>query len=541
MRQLGILLRLNLASLLSSPQQRTRKNGAPAKKGTGRLVGMALLLGFLFLFFAFLAFCILMVMVISLQEAGGDMAFYPSFATMVAFVLCLVGSTFAAQSALYHARDNELLLSLPLRPVTILLSRMALLLCVNLFFAAIIAVPAFLVYLLFAEAAPGGILLFALCLLVVPFFSLCVSCFLGWLVSLVASHIRHKNLWYTVLMVALFALYMAMCFGMEGIMTELEENILPFITAMSPFLTFFSWVGRAVVSGEWLYAVLFFLLFLAVAAVTLFFLSRTYLSLVSAGRTGERIVYREKREKRHSPFLAFLRREVTHFVSSPAYMFNEGIGLLLVLGLPILLLVYRDTVFAALEMLEMPGLSGLLTPSCIGSLCLLSSLVIISAPSVSLEGKNLWIARIAPVEPYVPLLAKAGAHVAIASPFFLLASVLSAIAVRASVWEVLFLLLVPLAAVLFSALLGVAMNVVFPRLDWVNESSALKNGMAVFLTQVLAMLMALAMGCVMGFSALATGMPSAVSLLLCLVLYGVADAGLYAYLRGAGARRFARL
>jgi ABC-2 type transport system permease protein len=58
------------------------------------------------------------------------------------FAMMFIGSIFAAKAQLYEAKDNELLLSMPIPPSAILASRMLTLLLINLAFDLMIAVPA---------------------------------------------------------------------------------------------------------------------------------------------------------------------------------------------------------------------------------------------------------------------------------------------------------------------------------------------------------------------------------------------------------------
>jgi ABC-2 type transport system permease protein len=50
------------------------------------------------------------------------------------FALCFVGSLFATQSQLFNAKDNDQLLSLPIKPFSILMSRVAALLLLDYLF-----------------------------------------------------------------------------------------------------------------------------------------------------------------------------------------------------------------------------------------------------------------------------------------------------------------------------------------------------------------------------------------------------------------------
>ena len=58
-----------------------------------------------------------------------------------------MGSVFTAQTQLYNARDNEMLLAMPIPSAAILGSRMIMLLLLNYFYEAIVAIPAIAVWI----------------------------------------------------------------------------------------------------------------------------------------------------------------------------------------------------------------------------------------------------------------------------------------------------------------------------------------------------------------------------------------------------------
>ena len=168
------------------------------------------------------------------------------------------------------------------------------------------------------------------------------------------------------------------------------------------------------------------------------------------------------------------------------------------------------------------------------------SMVIISAPSVSLEGKSVWIAQSMPIPPEKPLLAKVYTHLLIATPFFAVGSLLSVIAIRPDFLSGVGLFLLPFACNVFCAYLGVTFNILFPKLDWINEAAAVKSGAAVALTMFGIMLLSILLdvGMVVLFF---LGVPTFLCLLLPTVLLLAASFGLRAYLVRGGARRFANL
>ena len=119
------LLRVQVSSVLASlGSSMRRKSGGLDRSGVYFLVGFMALL-FLFIFgwtFSALA---------EPFYAAGLGWFYFALALLCSFALGFIGSVFTAQNQLFAARDNELLLAMPIPPRLILGSRMAMLLVMN--------------------------------------------------------------------------------------------------------------------------------------------------------------------------------------------------------------------------------------------------------------------------------------------------------------------------------------------------------------------------------------------------------------------------
>ena len=109
------------------------------------------------------------------------------------------------------------------------------------------------------------------------------------------------------------------------------------------------------------------------------------------------------------------------------------------------------------------------------------SMCTIAAPSVSLEGKYLWILREAPVDESTLIWIKVGFQLLLTLPCTVIAGVCIAVAVGMPVWQGVVLLLVTALFDVGHASFGLLMGLCFPKLDAVNETVVVKQSLAVFL------------------------------------------------------------
>ena len=110
---LKTLLKVHFASIGASLFRSRKKAGAKSGKGRTVLMGLLTLyvIGCFFIMFGSMFFSLCE----PLHELGLGW-FYFAIAGLLAFALSFIGNIFATQTQLYDARDNELLLSLPIKP-----------------------------------------------------------------------------------------------------------------------------------------------------------------------------------------------------------------------------------------------------------------------------------------------------------------------------------------------------------------------------------------------------------------------------------------
>ena len=161
-------------------------------------------------------------------------------------------------------------------------------------------------------------------------------------------------------------------------------------------------------------------------------------------------------------------------------MLNCGLGILLFPVFGVLILIKGADVLQALDGVTrfIPGCEGMLT---CGVLLLLVTMNDMAAPSVSLEGKSIWIPQSLPVMPKTVLAAKTAMQLILTGVPLLFASVCAVIVIPASAAEKVLICLLPLSFAVFSALFGTFLGVKNPILQWTSETVPLKQGGAVMI------------------------------------------------------------
>jgi len=462
--------------------------GGKNKQGQQKTVskGKVILMGVLYLY---LAVCIgalsaMNAYAVSAAVVGTEIEWlFFSLFTVLPFFIILLFSIFEMKTEIFECRDNDILIPLPIPARAIVLSRVLTVLIYNYIESAVIILPALVAYLVAGGSALyffGGLLIS----LFVPLLATAISTAIGYAVAVLASHMKHKNL-ATLLISLLFLLgyfyfYSQMMSG-EAYMTNALVSVLPILEQYKAL----RFLGE---SAMWnpLATVGVILLSVGAFALAYYFISRNFLRLVTREKSVKH-AYKEKKETQKSPFLSLCGKEFRRFASSAGYMLNASMGIIMTVVVTVLLFSKRDSLPTLMETLELQ--SGLY-PVVLMLLVGIGSMTSISASSVSLEGKNLWLLRSLPIPSKTVLLAKAVPHFLLSAPVGVVCALAAAALVPdVSVLDCLFAVLLPLSASLALSLLGVAVNVWLPKFDWVNEMAVVKRATPVMIFTLAPMLL----------------------------------------------------
>ena len=81
------------------------------------------------------------------------------------------------------------------------------------------------------------------------------------------------------------------------------------------------------------------------------------------------------------------------------------------------------------------------------------------------------------------------------APFYILSEIFLMIAVKPSILEAVWLILVPAALIIFTTVFGIFSNLMFPIFDWENEAAVVKQSttsmISVFMSMVIVIIFAL--------------------------------------------------
>ncbi|WP_026496168.1 hypothetical protein [Butyrivibrio sp. WCD3002] len=455
----------------------------------------------------------------------------------ISILLGCFGSVYNTYTALYLAKDNDLLLSMPIPVRKIVGARLLNVYLMGTMYLLTVMIPMDIVYLMVSGVSALKLVCLFLLFFILSFFVLALSCLLGLFVAKISLKIKNKS-FVTVAVTLLFIagyyfFYFKAGFFIRDLLLHAQEYGEK-IKGAAYVLYLFGLIG----TGNIVCAIGFTV---AVSVLVGFIWMRMLKSFSAIATATGRVKtehYVEKKVKEKSIFGAMLSKELARFTSSPNYMLNCGLGILLIPASGVYFLLEAGEFMPLINEAigERPQCATILV--CM-ALCLLSSMNGMAAPSVSLEGKNLWISQSLPVKPWTALSAKAGLQIILTGIPMLLGSVMTAIGADASLGERVLLVLMPMVYVLFSGILDTVIAVKMPLLNWTNEIEPIKHSGGVFLAMfggwAICVIFA---ACYMFFGYL---VGNVIYMLIWTVIFAVLSIALAFWLKSKGTKEFAAL
>lgn len=534
---LKTLVKKQLAELFAMMFGRSMMGkNAKQKNKKGMIALYILLFTYVFVAFAVMFYTTSDMMLQAFYPAGISWLCF-SYMGIMSLGVGVIGTVFMTNSVLYSAKDNELLLSLPIKPSLIIFARMMTLYIMDFVCESLVMVPCIVAYNIIAGFSLPSVLCGLILIVVLPLLSLAISLMLGVLIALTSGRIKNKSLITMVLSVGFIVAYFYVVMQMQDYITSLIANgeiIAGKIKAFAYPLYAFGVASE----GDVIHLVGFCAGVAAVFAAVYFAVSVSYLRLATMKRGGAKSVYREKAYKTSSMDRALFGKELSRFWSLPGYMLNGGLGSAFMLVGAVFVVIKGRDIEAMIS--AVPMISDLLPLAVMAMLGMISSMNMITAPSISLEGKTMWLLRSLPIDPWTVLKSKLYMHLVVSG---VPAVIFSLCAVTVLTMDIGARIMIPVAAVVFTvlfAMIGLWANLNHPSFDWTNEIVPIKQGASVLIT------MLCGMG-IVGFFAivyivLAIGLdiivPASVYMLAVIALCALGDALLYSWIRKEGTKIF---
>ncbi|MBR4350937.1 MAG: hypothetical protein IKP98_01800 [Bacilli bacterium] len=462
-----------LKACMSSDMNIFRIN-SKKKKGKSSIVLPIILAVYLMGYFGFMAFGLFS----ELDKTNNAYVLLSVFAAAIT-LLTLIEGMYKTSSLLFNCKDDDLLLSLPIKKSTVIFVRIFKFYVFELLYNSLFLLPIIIAYIPFNK---GSIILYLIIsivmLLLLPVVPIAISCIIGVITSSISSRFKHKNLvqivFSFIILVGVFYLSMNGTKFLEYLITnasKLNDLIVKYYYPAGIF-------GKLVSNFNALDLLTFIGINVLVLLVTIFLISKVYFKINS--RVKSSTIKRSKNKntviKERSVRSSLIRKELNTFFNTPVFIINSGFGLVLFI-LIVVLMIFKIDMFSKMfihtntgEALDSNILMNNISLVILMMMTFTALMTSITNSVISLEGRNINILKSLPVKIKTILMSKIYACMVITTPVFIIGLVALFIRFRFSIIELILLLVLAIVMPLISHFIGILINLKYPKLD--AESSA---------------------------------------------------------------------
>ena len=468
--------------------------------------------------------------------------------SLVAVVIILAEGVYKASGLLFNCRDDDLVLALPIKKSSVFLLRMMKFYLFELAFSTMILLPTMVAYVVrvgVLTISSTFYLASFVALILLPVIPVVLAVLISMGISGISTRFRFKNLIQIVLTMVVLVGVMILSFNIQDIMTTIAEHVSS-INEM--IMRLYYPVGayiQMVTDFRVLTLIVFILVNLAVAGVSVLIFSKVYFKINSRAKTvrlGKN--QKEGKIKTHGVMRALMIKEGRKFISSPVFLVNAGFSLLLYLIAVIMMVVNFDWI---ISMFSSAGL-GLskeeilnFMPVIVAGLIVFCALMTsITSSMISLEGGTINILKSMPVSAFKIIMAKVLTAVLIGVPVFLIGDVVLFIKFDFSVLQMLIILALSIIVPIVAEVLGIIVNLKYPKMDARNDTEIVKQSMSSMVAVFMGMILS-AVTVYLMYLGIDNGVSAGKVMIVVLGVYTLIMMGLIIYLKIRGDKELSEI
>lgn len=466
------------------------------KNEKAKVIAMALLIG---------------AVIILLSVYGFVSCFYLSDFLMeinqmdLLLVLGIIGSTmvsfftsiYKASSYLFQSKDYEMLASLPIKKSTILSSKILMLITNNYLFGSIFILIPGIVYFIKMKVSILFFPFLIILTLASPLIPITISSLLAFIIVNISSKTKKNNLASIILNLILVGIVVTLSFNLQNIIMGIIENSSSIIEITEKiYLPAYFYVD-ALKNLSIISLIIFLLVSILPTILFIYLFSKNFNKINSKlGETYKANNYKFKELKLSTPVIALLNKEIKRYFSSNIYVMNTFVGMIMLIILTIAILFIGYDKIA--QILEISVIKDLMLIQILGitSFCIIMTNT--TCVSISLEGKNLWILKSSPIKEMDIFKSKILLNMILNIPISIVCFIILSIKLNFQIKSTVLILISIVLLSVFCSILGILINLLYPKLDFTNDVAVVKRGASVIVNMICSFLSIVAI-CAIGY------------------------------------------
>ena len=409
-------------------------------------------------------------------------------------IMTLIEGIYKSSGLLFNCKDDDLLLSLPIKKSTVLFIRIFKFYLFELVYNSLFLLPAIIAYANNVNVDNTYYLVSLVGVLLIPIIPIVISCIIGGIISLFSSKFKFKNIAQIIFMFVFMLCILYLSYNLETAVSNLAQNA----TNVNNSITKIYYPANAYIKLVTQFNLKDLLIFIGVNcsifAFSIYCLGKVYFKINSDVKTVKKTSKNSNyKVKVNNPIKSFIKKELNRFINSPVLVINSVMGLVLFIAGCIALNIKFESVSEVLRQ-SFPFLTSEKIESYIpvilfGFVCVSSLLSSITSSMISLEGKSFNILKSLPVKPIKIIFAKILTAVLIMVPCLLIGDLIVFTKFNFNIVEIITIIIASIVLPFVAETIGIIVNIKYPKLDAENDTQVVKQSMSSMISVLLGMIL----------------------------------------------------
>ena len=404
-------------------------------------------------------------------------------------IMTFMEGIYKSSGLLFNCKDDDLLLTIPIKRSTVFFIRVLKFYVFELIFNSLFLLPALACYAVHVHPGVGYYLISVLSLLLLPIIPIVLSTIVGIVIAFLSSMFKNKNIMQTYISFIFIGILLIVWSNMGTLFDNLLENA----KSINDIITMVYYPAGLYVNLITNYKVLDLIIFILIHVIPFIILiislKNVYFSINSKIKIVKKIGSHNKDTslniKVTSRQKAFIKKELKRLVNTPVYILNSCFGLV-IYTIAIVMINFKIDMFK--DMLTTQN--GEVLFDITGNISIILLLIIVATAlltnltccMISLEGKSINILKSLPIRPIDIIMYKVNTTLTVEVPIMIIGLIVSFINFKINIFIGLLLIICAVILPLISGLIGIIVNLKFPKLDAKDDTEVVKQSMSSFVS-----------------------------------------------------------
>ena len=417
-----------------------------------------------------------------------------SIFVLLTFILTLVEGIYKSSNLLFNCKDDNLLLSLPIKKFTVLFIRVFKFYVFELMYNSLFLLPALVVYAMYVKTNISYYIVSLIGILLLPIIPIIIACFIGAIISFSSSKFKKKNIAQIAITICFLVFVLYFSFNLENIIRNLGDNALNVNTYITKLYYPAKLFINLIIEFNIKDLMKFIIINLAVFIITIIALGNIYFKINSRAKmVNSKTKNKNYKIKTSKPIISLIKKELNKFINSPVFVTNAAFGLVLFLIGCILICIKPDYIIDKMNIqgfsITIEQIKIYMPVMLFGFICFASLMSSITSSMISLEGKSFNILKSLPISPFKVIISKMLTAVLIMLTFILIGDILIFIRFKFSFIQIIIILVSSIVLPVVSETIGIMINLKYPKMNAKNDTEVVKQSMSSMISVFLGMIL----------------------------------------------------